>query len=277
MSLPDGAAPPHKRRRISTTTTGSQTLTKPFRSPFKTTPLKPTNTSTSSYSPTTTHINNLPNSQQKTHLLSINRSIANLRADIDTAQQALKIETSNRDAELERLIDKWRSVSREAAEMLYADVRERVNRMGGPRVWREMERTRERRSRGGWWAEENEEEGLKGPDGDGDGDGDRARLERERYDFDDGGETDQDPKVEDGTREEEEDVSSSPCLCTFTSPPLGSFFLYGCQRTRTRTREGREFYPSYQHTDRNVWDGVGIHDRYDAQDTECGFERYRVR
>jgi Swi5-dependent recombination DNA repair protein 1 len=47
------------------------------------------------------------------------------------------------DADLVELCEKWRFASRQAAEELYAQVRERVNRMGGPRAWKESQKRKE--------------------------------------------------------------------------------------------------------------------------------------
>lgn len=63
--------------------------------------------------------------------------LSKLRQSLDTAQQALKIESTNADLDLEVLISKWKLVSREAAEELFRGARDRVNRMGGVGAWRE--------------------------------------------------------------------------------------------------------------------------------------------
>ncbi|KAE8151027.1 hypothetical protein BDV25DRAFT_139277 [Aspergillus avenaceus] len=63
--------------------------------------------------------------------------LATLRSELDTAQQALRLETSTKDTELELLIAKWRSVSQKAAEEVFAGAQERVARMGGMKAWRE--------------------------------------------------------------------------------------------------------------------------------------------
>ncbi|KAF7117082.1 hypothetical protein CNMCM5793_005766 [Aspergillus hiratsukae] len=60
-----------------------------------------------------------------------------LRSELDTVQQALRIESSTKDAELEALILKWKTVSQEAAEEVFEGARERVSRMGGMKAWRE--------------------------------------------------------------------------------------------------------------------------------------------
>ncbi|KAH2879089.1 hypothetical protein KXV31_004497 [Aspergillus fumigatus] len=69
-----------------------------------------------------------------------------LRSELDTVQQALRIESSSKDAELEALILKWKTVSQEAAEEVFEGARERVSRMGGMKAWRErMQRDSARR------------------------------------------------------------------------------------------------------------------------------------
>ncbi|KAL2820718.1 hypothetical protein BJX63DRAFT_380091 [Aspergillus granulosus] len=63
--------------------------------------------------------------------------LATLRSELDTVQQALRIESSTRDEELEALIIKWRKVSQDAAEEVFTGAQERVSRMGGVKGWRE--------------------------------------------------------------------------------------------------------------------------------------------
>lgn len=63
--------------------------------------------------------------------------IATLRSDLDTSRQALRIESSGRDAELKALIAKWRSVGQDAADEVFAGAQERVTRMGGMAAWKE--------------------------------------------------------------------------------------------------------------------------------------------
>lgn len=82
----------------------------------------------------------LSNLQKKQRTLQ-SRLLA-LRTELDTALQALRIESSDRDAELEALILKWRSVSQDAAEELFTGARERVARMGGVSGWKRMQRER---------------------------------------------------------------------------------------------------------------------------------------
>ncbi|EGC44279.1 DNA repair protein Dds20/Mei5 [Histoplasma capsulatum var. duboisii H88] len=85
---------------------------------------------------------------QKQHSALTTR-LAKLRRELDLATQALKLEESGQDAELEILIAKWKRVSREAAEELFVGAEERVKRMGGVTGWREnMRKAQERRA--GW-------------------------------------------------------------------------------------------------------------------------------
>ncbi|KKK23381.1 hypothetical protein AOCH_003793 [Aspergillus ochraceoroseus] len=63
--------------------------------------------------------------------------LAALRSELETVQQALQIESSNRDDELEALIVKWRRVSQNAADEVFTGAQERVSRMGGIKAWRE--------------------------------------------------------------------------------------------------------------------------------------------
>lgn len=63
--------------------------------------------------------------------------LATLRNELDNARQALRIESSSKDTELEGLIIKWRLVSQEAADEVFAGAQERVTKMGGMAAWRE--------------------------------------------------------------------------------------------------------------------------------------------
>lgn len=68
---------------------------------------------------------------------SLQSRLINLQAEINTAKQALRIESSTKDSELEALIIKWRLISQEAADEVFAGAQERVARMGGMAAWRE--------------------------------------------------------------------------------------------------------------------------------------------
>lgn len=86
---------------------------------------------------------------------------------MDTYTQALKIEESGKDAELEGLIKKWRVVSKDAAEEVFGSVRDRVNRMGGVKGWRDAEKKKREGFGGSYgWADDEQESGK----GDGEND-----------------------------------------------------------------------------------------------------------
>ncbi|KAJ5936566.1 hypothetical protein N7466_003016 [Penicillium verhagenii] len=72
--------------------------------------------------------------------LSLQSRIITLKADHDTIRQALRIEASDKDTELEALIIKWRRAGQDAAEEVFANSQERVVRMGGMAAW--MERSK---------------------------------------------------------------------------------------------------------------------------------------
>ncbi|KAL2863723.1 ubiquitin ligase complex subunit HRD3 [Aspergillus lucknowensis] len=78
--------------------------------------------------------------------------LSRLRSELDTVQQALRIESSSRDEELEGLIVKWKKVSQDAAEEVFAGAQERISRMGGVKGWRERMRNVDNR----WEQEEME-------------------------------------------------------------------------------------------------------------------------
>lgn len=77
-----------------------------------------------------------------------------LHEELSVAKQALRIETSNKDAELEGLITKWRHASQEAADEVFAGAQERVTKMGGLTAWKE----RSKRDAFQWDLEEEEKE-----------------------------------------------------------------------------------------------------------------------
>lgn len=128
------------------------------------------------------------NSLQKQHSALLS-TLSTLRAELDTFTQALKIETSGKDTELEALITKWKSASRDAAEEIFGGVKDRVNRMGGVGAWREREMEAKKRfsawdeepvKREGDGEEENEEDDEK-----------REELESRREELEGMGERDE--------------------------------------------------------------------------------------
>lgn len=124
------ATPASKRRRLGN---AAETLHKPFKSPFRSAPSGPAGNVAAQHQSahTTSHCKAVP---------SASRELIALRADIQTLTQAHRLATSARDTDLEVLRARWRLASRAAAEKLFAGTRDRVNRMGGVRAWRERER-----------------------------------------------------------------------------------------------------------------------------------------
>jgi hypothetical protein len=76
--------------------------------------------------------------------------LSTLSQALHTAQQGLTLQSSSTDVGLETLIRKWRHVSRQAADELFAGAKDRVNRMGGVGAWRE----RNKKQTQGWDEEE---------------------------------------------------------------------------------------------------------------------------
>ena len=64
--------------------------------------------------------------------------LSSLRSDLDAANQALRIESSTKDRELEALIIKWRHVSQEVADEVFEGAQERVKQRGGLKAWKEQ-------------------------------------------------------------------------------------------------------------------------------------------
>ncbi|KAG9236831.1 hypothetical protein BJ875DRAFT_201477 [Amylocarpus encephaloides] len=182
------STPSAKKRRIDD---ASKTLSKPFRSPFKSfksavkaqegtatptaktvlstvLPDKPPSLNSIPTTPRNLNLNRTPRSSAKKTFSSpvstavlnadpaiapllraqreLERELRQLKEELDTAEQARKIEKEKRgedgeiDGELKVLVTKWRGASRDAAEEMFGRVRDRVNRMGGPRAWKEMQK-----------------------------------------------------------------------------------------------------------------------------------------
>ncbi|KAL4871242.1 hypothetical protein BDV12DRAFT_183891 [Aspergillus spectabilis] len=92
----------------------------------------------------------------QTRQRSLQTNLSKLKSELDTVQQALRIESSNRDVELEALILKWKKVSQDAAEEVFSGAAERVSRMGGVKGWKErtvrdFDRKWEEEENGGWF------------------------------------------------------------------------------------------------------------------------------
>ncbi|KAL4950875.1 hypothetical protein BDW69DRAFT_171184 [Aspergillus filifer] len=101
--------------------------------------------------------------------------LSTLRSELDTVQQALRIESSNRDEELETLISKWKKVSQDAAEEVFTGAQERISRMGGVKAWREKMKSDDAR-----WEQEEMESWFGNVDGrDLEFDEDEVRIKKE--------------------------------------------------------------------------------------------------
>ncbi|TGO09323.1 hypothetical protein BTUL_0170g00130 [Botrytis tulipae] len=109
----------------------------------------------------------------------LEKLLKEVKEELDTAEQAKKIERDSKaknengsgeiDGELVDLCEKWRSASRLAAEELFGKVRDRVNRMGGPRAWKEMQK-RQHEYRNNWDQDEannNNNNNFEGEDEEG--------------------------------------------------------------------------------------------------------------
>jgi hypothetical protein len=73
----------------------------------------------------------------------IESKIRSIRRENDQLRQAMTIMSSSKDTELENLIKKWRSAARLAAEAVYGNARDKVNRMGGVEGLREQEKQKQ--------------------------------------------------------------------------------------------------------------------------------------
>lgn len=99
--------------------------------------------------------------------VSLQSRLSTLRSQLDTAQQALRIESSPRDEELQALAEKWKKVSQNVADELFVSAKDRIERMGGVDAWREKERMRKMQM--SWDDDEGREiearDGFEGPPG----------------------------------------------------------------------------------------------------------------
>jgi Swi5-dependent recombination DNA repair protein 1 len=182
---------------------------------------------------------------QKQHN-NLQSQLSALRSVLDTVQQALRIESSGRDQELEALISKWRSVSQEASEELFAAARERVHRMGGVAAWREQMRKSQQR-----WHEEDHSSGREaldryreGIEQEDDEEEDGEKLKKRKagilayYDVDLEGDTTADGQRStrrmatalgehwQDQKEEREDESSQVCFSIHTTSFISLSFIY---------------------------------------------------
>ncbi|RMZ81855.1 hypothetical protein DV738_g1997, partial [Chaetothyriales sp. CBS 135597] len=123
---------PVKRRKIDPL---QSSLSKPFRSPLRTRN-SDADADAASVMPHRAKANArdqpgaLSDSPQKQYA-ALARQLTLLRQSLDTAQQALRIQSSNQAADLDKLIAKWRSVVRDMAEELFEDAKQRMDGYGG--------------------------------------------------------------------------------------------------------------------------------------------------
>ncbi|KAI4100230.1 MAG: hypothetical protein L6R37_005602 [Teloschistes peruensis] len=155
------SSPPKKRQR----TTTQNPLYKPFKIPLKTTTSNAASSSRNSSATPSAKSTERPRSEpnlprntphlthktlssptkpsphldqlQKKHTALLNE-LSSLRENLETTNQALAIESST-DTELEGLIRKWRFATNDAAEEVFGIMKERVDGMGGYKIWRAKE------------------------------------------------------------------------------------------------------------------------------------------
>ena len=126
------------------------------------------------------------------------RELYELRAEVEMMEQARKIERDGKMEELEGLVAKWTEASRAAAEEMFGVVRDRVNRMGGTRVWMDMQKKKRDWGNGGF------DEPEKRADDEGEGSGLDKRDLYAEYDVDPEAVREEEAEYEAG----EDDVSS---------------------------------------------------------------------
>ncbi|KAF2493600.1 hypothetical protein BU16DRAFT_528867 [Lophium mytilinum] len=241
------STPAAKRRRVG----ASSALHKPFKSPFRT-PLKPqadtpyitscaedANTPASSLS-RTTNPRNPTYTPARTPIRasnalrpnSTNTQLIALRAEIQTLTQATALATSSTDADLEVLVDRWRTASRAAAEELFANTRDRVNRMGGVGAWRDRER--DQRDRNAKWEREEREaemeeakERLRAAreEEGGGGSGEQEEREYEEVEREDGGEQEESEGVRDEGADDDVSGGVQMLCCWRFADALQSFTM----------------------------------------------------
>ncbi|RAL67925.1 hypothetical protein DID88_008650 [Monilinia fructigena] len=151
------STPAAKRRRIE----AANTLQKPFRSPFNFHFLASQNLDFLSCSALNADPDIAPLLKEQREL---ERQLKEFKEELDMAEQAKKIERDSKakdkdgsgeiDGELLELCEKWKGASRLAAEELFEKLRDRVNRMGGPRVWKEMHK-RQQEYQNNWQYDES--------------------------------------------------------------------------------------------------------------------------
>ena len=68
--------------------------------------------------------------------------LSKYKQQLDTVEQALQVLKHNKDEELQTLVAKWKNTSREVAEEVFKEAKEKINRMGGVGAWRERSTSR---------------------------------------------------------------------------------------------------------------------------------------
>ncbi|KAI5300022.1 hypothetical protein KEM56_002805 [Ascosphaera pollenicola] len=66
------------------------------------------------------------------------RSLNSARSTLDELKQARRIVEQKQDEQLQELITKWRHVAQSAAEEVFEGAKDRVDKMGGVKAWKEM-------------------------------------------------------------------------------------------------------------------------------------------
>jgi len=181
-SLSAGSPISVKRQRLNSAKAAMSTLAKPFQSPLLTRRGDASSAQASSTPPATpsktlANTSMKPSMTQRFHITrtqrtqypvpsdpeaaALNAQLTTLRARLKMAQtylsmsqQALVLESlppihKDSDEHLEELITKWRGAARQAADYLFGVAGDRVNRMGGARVYFERERERKHKWEGG--------------------------------------------------------------------------------------------------------------------------------
>lgn len=169
---------PAKRRRLDAT---ASTLSKPFHSPLKVT----SNHQTAAYVAEQLHADNQPitavppkrgtsdsreNPDQEQDITELQQEYAalslqlrKLRQDLDVVEQAHRIHSTNQEEKLNALILKWRNIAQDAADQVFASVRDRVKDMGGLQAWHNNSLTNSHQDRLGDWCDNKEERASSDP------------------------------------------------------------------------------------------------------------------
>ncbi|OBT65520.1 hypothetical protein VE03_04955 [Pseudogymnoascus sp. 23342-1-I1] len=111
----------------------------------------------------------------------LKNKLHSLSEELHLCEQARKIEHApleagsgggEVDGELLRLTERWKAASRQAAEELFGSAKDKINRMGGPQAWKEMQEKQQEF--------QNEFNAGFGQDREGEMDGDDGRSDTDR-------------------------------------------------------------------------------------------------